>query len=311
MKMPEEIIIKYKINNSKIKLFGKKFVDNNKNNCKIEINNVVEELKEFHEIENFKPRKKKKEVKKKEKKKFTISDFKILHKKTKRLEDEELEVKLKGIENITDMSYMFSKCKSLLSLDISKWKTSNVENMSFMFTHMSTLPNEISNINTSKVVYISFLFFKCKVVTLPDISKWETSKVQKMNNIFDHCESLETLPDISIWDTSNVTDMSSMFSKCKSLSFLPDISKWNTSKVNNMSCIFQNCSSLTYLPDISKWDGSNVGYKLYMFKDCISLSFIPDISKWKKSYFMMSYTIYSQCINSMNTHISYHGHIYN
>ena len=56
-----------------------------------------------------------------------------------------LEIKLKGIKNITNMSYMFYDCSSLNSLpDISKWNTSNVNNMSGMFyncSNLSSLPD--------------------------------------------------------------------------------------------------------------------------------------------------------------------------
>ena len=56
--------------------------------------------------------------------------------------------------------------------------------------------------------------------------------------IFLECNSLISLPDISKWDTSNVTDMKFMFFGCRSLISLPDISKWNTSKVSNMKSMF-------------------------------------------------------------------------
>ena len=47
---------------------------------------------------------------------------------------EKLEIKLKGITNVIDMSYMFCKCLSLQSLpDISKWNTSNITDMYDMF----------------------------------------------------------------------------------------------------------------------------------------------------------------------------------
>ena len=39
------------------------------------------------------------------------------------------------------------------------------------------------------------------------------------------CKSLISLPDISKWNTKDVTDMSYMFYNCSSLSSLPDISK--------------------------------------------------------------------------------------
>ena len=53
--------------------------------------------------------------------------------------------------------------------------------------------------------------------------------------MFSGCKSLLSLPNISKWNTSNVTNMSCLFDKCNSLSSLPDISKWNTSNVINMS----------------------------------------------------------------------------
>ena len=38
-----------------------------------------------------------------------------------------------NINNVTDISFMFYGCFSLISLpDISKWKTNNVTNMSYM-----------------------------------------------------------------------------------------------------------------------------------------------------------------------------------
>ena len=312
--MNEEIItIKYKTNNKTLRLFGKQFVENNINNCKLIINNEEQELKEFLLINVHRQKKPKKKDEQnpgilKVKKNISKSDFTLINKKTKRYEeDDELEIQLIGAEKITDMSYMFSKCSSLISLDISNWKTSNIENMRFMFNHcnFSSLPNEISNIDTSKVNNMSSIFNKCgSLLTLPDISKWNTSNVRYMNSMFEECDSLLTLPDISKWDTRNVIDMSNIFSKCKSLQNMPDISKWNTSNVNNMSCMFFNCRSLAILPDLSKWENSNLNYKLYMFKGCISLVSLPDISKWKPSYFMKKETLFHNCINCINNRIT-------
>ena len=59
-----------------------------------------------------------------------------------------------------------------------------------------------------------------------------------MSFMFSWCESLVSLPDISKWDTKNVNNMSYMFCGCESLKSLPDISKWDTKNVNNMSGMF-------------------------------------------------------------------------
>ena len=51
-----------------------------------------------------------------------------------------LQIKIKGIENVTDMRSMFEGCSSLSNLpDISKWNTNNVTNMSSMFYGCSKL----------------------------------------------------------------------------------------------------------------------------------------------------------------------------
>ena len=58
-----------------------------------------------------------------------------------------------------------------------------------------------------------------------------------MSHMFEK-SNLRSLPDISKWDTSNVTNMKNMFSYCKLLTALPDISNWNTSKVTSMKEMF-------------------------------------------------------------------------
>ena len=55
-----------------------------------------------------------------------------------------------------------------------------------------------------------------------------------MSEMFSGCSSLLSLPDISNFNTSNVNNMYRMFYGCNSLISLPDISKWNTSNLINM-----------------------------------------------------------------------------
>ena len=58
------------------------------------------------------------------------------------------------------------------------------------------------------IVDISTIFDGCtSLISISDISKWNISKVTKMNRLFNQCQSLKSLPDISQWDTSNVTTM--------------------------------------------------------------------------------------------------------
>ena len=73
-----------------------------------------------------------------------------------------------------------------------------------------------------------------------------------IDEMFSHCSSLISLPDISKWNTDNITGMRYLFCDCSSLVSLPDISKWNTDNINDMVGIFWNCTSLISLPGISK-----------------------------------------------------------
>ena len=56
--------------------------------------------------------------------------------------------------------------------------------------------------------------------------------------MFKNCVSLVTLPDISNWNTNSLIDTSRMYHGCFSLISLPDLSKWNTHKVTDMNCMF-------------------------------------------------------------------------
>ena len=86
-----------------------------------------------------------------------------------------------------------------------------------------------------------------------------------MSYMFHGCSLLSSLPDISKWNTSNVEKMKCMFAECKSLKSLPDISVWNVKNVNNMSMMFKNCENLSSIPSkISKWSPKEDS-KMYIY----------------------------------------------
>ena len=93
-----EIKIIYNINkeNEKnINIFGIDFVENNKNKCKMIIDNKEYKITEKYNVQNY--------------------------------NNNKLKIKLKGIDNITNMNDMFDACSSLLSLpDFSKWNVNKV-----------------------------------------------------------------------------------------------------------------------------------------------------------------------------------------
>ena len=149
-------------------------------------------------------------------------------------------------KNVTNMSYMFSYCGALTSLDVSNFDTSKVTRMDWMFYNCYILTSlDLSNFDTRKVTDMSYMLGLCNEVTSLDVSNFDTSKVTRMNGMFSGCRALTTL-NVSNFDTSKVTDMSSMFSYCSKLTTL-DVSNFDTSKVAYMGSMFDGCTSLTTL----------------------------------------------------------------
>ena len=134
-----EIIIIYKIEGKdEIKLFGEEFIENNKNNCKIIIENKEQNL---------------------------VSYLKV----NKNQEILKIKLKIINTNNITNMSHMFCYCSSLSSLpDISKWITNNVTNMSCMFNNCSSLSSlpDISKWNISNIQRKRYMFDGCKEILM-------------------------------------------------------------------------------------------------------------------------------------------------
>ena len=232
-------------------------------NKEIIINNIVEDNKGYINIFGNKYKIKEKEEE------IMIIDGKVKEEliafyKDKKMEDEdqliilnrnikdENKIKLRIINKIKDMNEIISKNE----LDLSKWNTNNITDMSYLFYNCSSLSS------------------------LPDISNWNTNNITDMSYLFYNCSSLSSLPDISNWNTNNITDMSYLFYNCSSLSSLPDISNWNTNNIINISYLFYNCSSLSSLPEISNWNTNNIINIIYLFSKCSILISLSDISKW-------------------------------
>ena len=255
------------IYNNRFIIFGKNFVNNNFNKCKVIIDGKVNNLEESYEI------------------KLDFSEFG--------------ELIIKEIEPITDMSYMFyfsdNNNNCFYELNLIDWDTSNIINMSHMFENNKYIIKSNSFRNTSNVKDMSFMFCNThNTIDLLNIPNWDVSNVIDMNHMFENSK----VPDISNWDISQVRNISYMFSGCpykenkftmlqqmmktNNNIFFPNISKWNTSRITDMNHLFYNFN-LNILPDISKWNTSNVKDLSFIFAECDSLISLPAISNWNTS----------------------------
>ena len=167
----------YKVGNNidKIKLFGSQFVENNKDKCYLLIEDQQKELCEY------------------------------LYLNEKQKEKNTLEIKLIENKIITNMSYMFSNCSSLISIkDIYNWNTKNVTNMSYMFSDCSsllTLP-DISKLNTKNVTNMDNIFYKSEIKKLnkqkKTIKENSKEKEEYSSRIIDEFKELEKNPNTNL-----------------------------------------------------------------------------------------------------------------
>ncbi|EOA2494265.1 BspA family leucine-rich repeat surface protein [Enterococcus hirae] len=143
------------------------------------------------------------------------------------------------------------------------------ENARLLFSGNGDLKNVteiegLSQLDTSNVTSMDFMFSGMSSVTSLDVSGFDTSNVTDMHSMFSGMSSVTSL-DVSGFDTSNVTKMYYMFSGMSNLTSL-DVSNFNTSNVKDMDFMFKGMSSVTSL-DLSVFDTSNVTTMKDMFAD--------------------------------------------
>lgn len=172
--------------------------------------------------------------------------------------------------NVTNMSEMFSRCRSLTSLDLSHFETSNVTDMNSMFFSCTDLTSlDVSHFNTSNVTDMYHMFGDCSSLTSLDVSSFDTHNVQNMGGMFAGCKALTHI-NVDNFDTGNATSMMQMFGWCESLTSL-DLRQFNTSNVTDMYMMFYACSNLTSICVSDKWSTEKITNGNNMFSSCNNL----------------------------------------
>ena len=81
-----------------------------------------------------------------------------------------------------------------------------------MYRSLTTL--DVSNFNTSNVTDMYYMFCNCSKLTTLDVSNWDTSKVTDMRLMFYDCTNLTTITGIIDMKSCNYYDM---FTNCDKL----------------------------------------------------------------------------------------------
>lgn len=123
--------------------------------------------------------------------------------------------------------------------------------ISFYEYNGTDLDYELSNLDTSNITNMGFMFQYCTNVTKLDLSNFNTSKVTYMRSMFHMCTSIEEL-DLSVFDTTTVTDTGYMCNNCTKLTKLI-INNSNVFKMTDADMLYntpiQKGNGYVYVPD--------------------------------------------------------------
>ena len=121
-------------------------------------------------------------------------------------------------DHVTDMSYMFSECEMLTTLDVSYLNTSNVTTMRSMFSSCKELEDIIGleYFNTSNVTDMRYMFSGDWALTTIDVSHFDVQEGCNLEGMFYNNINLTTIYSNSSWsDNWHASD--EMFKYCYKL----------------------------------------------------------------------------------------------
>jgi len=279
-KYKNEINLKYITEEEKEEnIFGEKFVKNNKNNIELEINGekskLVKRYKLIKGINNIKMLIKNK-----------LTNLEYMFYKCKSLKDIN-ELKYLDIKDINNFEYMFCGCSSLSDIkSLQNWNVSNGNNFKGMFGECSSLLDikPLKNWNVSNGNNFSGMFYKSSSLSdIEPLQNWDVSNGKNFELMFNGCPLLSDIKPLQNWNVSNGNNFGSMFYGCSSLSDIKSLQNWNVSKGNNFEYMLCGCSSLSDIKPLQNWNVSNGKNFESMFYGCSSSLDIKPLQNWKFS----------------------------
>ena len=131
---------------------------------------------------------------------------------------------------VTTLNHMFNDNTTFNDANVATWNTSNVTQMSEMFSGATVFNRNISTWDTGNVTSMQSMFKNASAFNQP-IGSWDISNVQFMAYMFQNAVSFNQ--DLDNWDTSSVTSSSSMSSMFENASsFNQDLTGWDVSALS-------------------------------------------------------------------------------
>ena len=158
---------------------------------------------------------------------------------------------------------------------------------------------DLSRLDTSSVERMCYMFNLCKKIESLDLSAFDTSNVRTMAGMFRNNASLTNLT-INTFDTSKVESFYEMFHACITLP-KADVGGFNTSSAKNMNMMFSQCYELAEC-DVSHFDTSSVTDMSGMFRYCKAITAL-DVSGFDTSSATMVDSLFEGCYALKNVNV--------
>lgn len=205
------------------------------------------------------------------------------------------------VSNVTDGSYMFYSCANSTEINVSQWNTSKIKYFDKMFSNCQSLAFlDVNNWDMISGCSLNGMFSYSGITDI-DLSKWDTSNISNLSNLFFNCTKLKQI-DLHTWNTKSVSTCYWLFRGCSSLEFI-NIDGWNTCNVYDMDRMFGECSKLITIKGLNKLNTSNVQFMQLMFISDTSLKSL-DLSSFDTQNCIDTSQMFRGCYNLKSIYIS-------
>ena len=147
-----------------------------------------------------------------------------------------------------DSSNMFSSYSKVHTIDLERFDTANVTNMSGMFSNLTSAITtfDVSGFDTSNVTNMKNMFYYSYGFTELDLSSFNTSKVTDMSYMFYYMYKLNSV-DISNFDLTRVTNLTYWFAYDGALQKMDFRNAIISNNTSTSSMLFYSVPSSVYV----------------------------------------------------------------
>lgn len=173
---------------------------------------------------------------------------------------------------LTSLAGLFRGCTDLKSINWINARTSNVTDISKMYSNTGLTDVDLSFMDTSSVRNMTYLFSKCSLLRNIDLSNNVIMDGVDCSYMFNYAGDMFTRDTtIKFPNELIIGDASYMFSESTMTIFNPNLLNFNAENVQGM---FYKCSSMTYVNLTPINVSDNISWGKEMFTTCIKLSSI-------------------------------------